>query len=306
MTLPACLRAVGAVLRDTAVDWFDDDAPRLAASLSFYTALSLAPLLLLCISIAGLAVGEDVARGHVSTEAGGLLGEKGAEAVATVLANATDTSQGVLATMVSVVVLLFGASGVFGELQTAMNIVWEVKRKDGGSVWGLVRERFVSFAMVGSVAFLLLVSLVISAVLTAVTNRLDAAFESVPTMLRVFNILVSLAVTTGLFALVFKVVPDAEIRWRDVWGGALATAIFFMVGKELIGVYLGHSTVASSFGAAGSVVVVLVWVYYSTQLVFLGAELTQVLARRRGHSFAPSPNAVSTAERAAPETAPRR
>jgi len=305
MTVPPQLRAIGAVLRATVVDWLDDDAPRLAASLAFYTTLSLAPLLLLCIAIAGLAVGEDVARGHVSTEAGNLLGEKGAEAVATVLTNAQDTAQGIVATVVSIVVLLFGASGVFGELQTAMDIVWEVKPKEGRGVWGLLRDRFVSFTMVVGVAFLLLVSLVISAMLASVTSRLDGAFESVPVVVSIVNVVVSLAVTTGLFALVFKVIPDADVRWRDVWGGALATAVFFMIGKELIGLYIGHSSVASSFGAAGSVVVVLVWVYYSAQLLFFGAELTQVLARRRGRHFEPSANAVSTAERGAPPPAER-
>jgi membrane protein len=293
MKIPAPLRVVGSILKSTVVEWYDDDASRLAASLAFYTTLSLAPLLLVAISIAGIVFGDEAARGHVSTEVGGLVGATGAEAIETILANAQDTSQGVFAAVVGAVVLLFGASGVFAELQAAMDKIWEVKPKDGRGVWGVVRDRFTSFTMVLGVGFLLLVSLIVSAVMTAMTSRLNVALGAVALGAQILHIVVSLAMTTVIFALIFKVVPDAKIRWRDVWVGALATSVFFTVGKLLIGLYLGHSTVASTYGAAGSVVVILVWVYYSAQLLFFGAELTQVLTRRWGRVIEPADGAIS-------------
>lgn len=296
MKIPSLLRETWSVLKSTVMEWYDDDASRLAASLAFYTTLSLAPLLLVSIAIAGLIFGEDVARGHVSTEAGGLLGERGAEAIATILENAKDTSQGVVAAIIGAVVLLFGASGVFAELQTAMDAIWEVKPKEGRGVWGVVRDRFSSFTMVVGVGFLLLVSLVVSALMTAMTSRLNTALGAVALVAQVLHIVVSLGMTTVIFALVFKVIPDAKIRWRDVWIGAFVTAVLFTIGKVLIGLYLGRSTVASSYGAAGSVVVILVWVYYSAQLLFFGAELTQVLTRRWGRRIEPSDGAISIRE----------
>jgi membrane protein len=248
MKIPSLLRETWSVLKCTVIEWYDDDASRLAASLAFYTTLSLAPLLLVSIAIAGIIFGEDVARGHVSTEAGGLVGERGAEAIATILENAQDTSQGVVAAIIGAVVLLFGASGVFAELQTAM------------------------------------------------TSRLNTALGAVALVAQILHIVVSLGMTTVIFALIFKVIPDAKIRWRDVWIGAFVTSLLFTIGKVLIGLYLGRSTVASSYGAAGSVVVILVWVYYSAQLLFFGAELTQVLTRRWGRRIEPSDGAVSIRE----------
>jgi membrane protein len=296
MKIPSPLRETWSVLKSTVIEWYDDDASRLAASLAFYTTLSLAPLLLVSIAIAGIIFGEDVARGHVSTEAGGLVGERGAEAIATILENAQDTSQGVVAAIIGAVVLLFGASGVFAELQTAMDAIWEVKPREGRGVWGVIRDRFSSFTMVVGVGFLLLVSLVVSALMTAMTSRLNTALGAVALVAQVLHIVVSLGMTTFIFALIFKVIPDAKIRWRDVWIGAFVTSLLFTIGKVLIGLYLGRSTVASSYGAAGSVVVILVWVYYSAQLLFFGAELTQVLARRWGRYIEPSDGAISIRE----------
>jgi membrane protein len=303
MKIPSAIRELWSILKSTVEEWYDDDASRLAASLAFYTTLSLAPLLLVSIAIAGLVFGEDVARGHVSTEVGGLVGERGAEAIATILENAKDTSQGVIAALVGAVVLLFGASGVFAELQAAMDIIWEVKPKEGRGVWGVVRDRFTSFTMVVGVGFLLLVSLVVSALMSAMTSRLNVALGAVALVAQIIHIVVSLGMTTVIFGLIFKVVPDAKIRWRDVWIGALATSIFFTVGKLLISLYLGRSTVASTYGAAGSVIVILVWVYYSAQLLFFGAELTQVLTRRWGRVIEPADGAISTREE--PSLVPR-
>jgi membrane protein len=303
MKIPSPLRELWSILKATVVEWYDDDASRLAASLAFYTTLSLAPLLLVSIAIAGLVFGEDVARGHVSTEVGGLVGERGAEAIATILENAKDTSQGVVAALVGAVVLLFGASGVFAELQAAMDHIWEVKPKEGRGVWGVVRDRFTSFTMVVGVGFLLLVSLVVSALMSAMTSRLNVALGAVALVAQIIHIVVSLGMTTVIFGLIFKVVPDAKIRWRDVWIGAFATSIFFTIGKLLISLYLGRSTVASTYGAAGSVIVILVWVYYSAQLLFFGAELTQVLTRRWGRVIEPADGAISIREE--PSLVPR-
>lgn len=284
------LREIGSLLKQTVSDWLDDDAPRLAASLAFYTALSLAPLLVIVISIAGLAFGEEAARGEIVGQIGGLVGTQGAEAVQGILESARDPSSGIIATVIGVVVLLFGASGVFGELQAALNTIWEVKPRPGRGIKGLLKDRFLSFTMVVGVGFLLLVSLVIGAAITAVGSRLG--FDEAAILWQAVLFVVSFAVSTLLFALIFKVVPDVRIAWRDVLPGAIATAALFTIGRYLIGLYLGRASVASSYGAAGSLVAVLVWVYYSAQILFLGAELTQAYAARKGVRITPDRDAV--------------
>ena len=283
---------VWSVLRATVDEWFDDKASRLAASLAFYTVLSLAPLILIVLAIAGVFLGEEAARGHLSTEISDLGGPTGAAAIEAILENAQDKSSGIGAAVLGTAILLFGASGVFGELQEAMDSIWEVAPAPGRGVWGVIRDRFTSFTMVVGVGFLLLVSLVVSAVMTAMASRMNAALGNTAIVAQVFHVLISFGMTTGIFALIFRVVPDAEIQWRDVWFGAAVTAALFSVGKFLIGLYLGSSSVASAYGAAGSVVVVLVWVYYSAQVLFFGAELTQVWATRFGRRIQPRKGAV--------------
>lgn len=280
------------LLKDTAVEWLDDKAPRLAASLAFYTLLSLAPMLVLSVSVAGLVFGEEAARGEIAGQLNGMLGDSGAVAIQGVLASARTPSSGVLGTIIGIAIALFGASGVFGELQGTLNQIWNVDTKPGRGVKGFVRDRFFSFTLVLGVAFLLLVSLVLSAALAAIGAYFSKSLAGGATVWQVVNFSISIAVLTGLFALIFKVVPDVKVAWRDVWRGAVLTAVLFTIGKFLIGLYLGRSSVASPFGAAGSVVALVVWVYYSAQILFFGAELTQVDSKRRGAKVEPTANAM--------------
>jgi membrane protein len=290
---------IWAVLKDTVREWIDDNAARVAASLAFYTLLSLAPLVILTIAIAGVVMGEDTARDRIIYEVGQLVGPEGAKTVNAVVASAHQSNDGVLSTVIGLIVLFVGASGVFGELQYAMNTIWGVKPKQSSGLMLLVRERVFSFAMVIAVAFLLLVSLVVSAVLSGIGRFMAGSLPGGDTVWQVVNVVLSIGIITALFGLIFKVVPDVEVRWRDVWVGALATAILFTVGKQLLGIYLGESSVASAYGAAGSIVALVVWVYYSSQLVFFGAEFTQVYARANGRTITPSKHAefVDAADR---------
>lgn len=290
------IRAIGTILSETASDWMDDKAMRLAAALAFYTLLSIAPLLILAVSVAGLVFGDEAARGGIAQELQGVLGSEAAKAVETLLANASTPSSGVIGTIVGIAVLLFGASGVFGELQDALNTIWEVKPKPGRGVRGFIRDRFFSFTMVLGVAFLLLVSLVLSAVLGALGGYFSSHLPGGEVLWQVVNFVISFVAIAALFALIFKYVPDVKIGWHDVWIGAAATALLFTLGKLAIGLYLGRSSIASPFGAAGSVVVLVVWVYYSAQILFFGAELTQVCARRFGSRVVPADNAVAVAD----------
>lgn len=280
------------VLKETASEWSEDNATRLAAALAYYTVLSIAPLLVLAVAVAGLVFGEEAARGQIASELSSVVGPQAGEGIQTVLTHAKKPDEGVLGSIVGGLVLLFGASGVFGELQSSLNAIWDVAPKPGRGIWGVVRQRFFSFTMVLGVAFLLLVSLVLSAVLTGLGNFLESHLPGGAVLWEIVNFAVSLGVITALFALLFKVVPDVQITWRDVWMGAAFTAVLFTLGKFLLGLYLGRASVASPYGAAGSVIVLVIWVYYAAQILFLGAEFTQVYARRRGSRIVPSDNAV--------------
>lgn len=283
---------VPALLRQTVSEWLDDRAPSLAASLALYSLLSLAPVLVIAISVAGLVFGEEAARGEVARQLHGLMGPATSEAVQAVLAQASAPHKGIAGTVVGVVILFVGASGVFGELQETMNIVWNVKPKPGRGVRGFLRDRFLSFAMVLGVAFLLLVSLLLSTGLSAVSAFLGAHLPGGEAFWQVTNFVLSFLVVAVLFGLIFKVVPDAKIAFRDVWHGALVTALLFTVGKLAISFYLGKAAPGSAYGAAGSLVALVVWVYYSAQILFFGAELTQVYAKKFGSGIVPTENAV--------------
>jgi membrane protein len=286
------LGKVWTLAKETVSDWLSDDAPRLAASLAFYTLLSLAPIIVIAVAIAGLAFGAEAAKGQIAGELGAIVGGDAAKGVETVVASAQSPASGTLATVVGIVTLFIGASGVFGELQFALNRIWEVKAREGRGIWGEVKDRFFSFTMVLGVAFLLLVSLVLSAVLSAVGKGFTGLLPGGEAVWQVVNFAFSFAMVAALFALIFKVVPDAEIRWADVWVGAAVTALLFTIGKSLLGLYLGKASVGSSYGAAGSLVVLVVWVYYSAQILFLGAEFTQVQARQRGREIKPTGKGV--------------
>jgi len=280
------------LLKDTAVEWSDDEAPQKAAALAYYTLLSTAPLVLFSISLAGLLYGENAARGQVADQLSSIVGPQAADAIKGVANSAHHSDAGPLSSVIGFAVLIFGASGVFGELQTALNAIWGVKPKPGRGWKGILRDRFFSFTMVLGVAFVLLVSLLLSAALSALGSYFSSALPGGEVLWQILNAVISLAVITGLFGLIFKVIPDIEIRWRDVWVGALVTALLFTLGKLLLGLYLGKSSFASSYGAAGSLVALVVWVYYASQIVFLGAEFTQVYARIFGAPIKPSPQAV--------------
>jgi len=258
--------------------------------------LSIAPLLMLAIAIIGLVFGEDAARGQVASELASVVGPQAGEGIQTVIQHANSPSGGTISSIVSVAVLLFGASGVFGELQSALNTIWEVKPKPGLGIKGFLRARLFSFTMVLSVAFLLLVSLVLSAGLSAVGAFFEHKLPGGAGLWSAVNFVVSFAIITGLFALIFKTVPDVQMRWSDVWMGAALTALLFSIGKLGLGLYLGRASVASPYGAAGSIIVLVIWVYYATQILFMGAEFTQVYARSRGAKLTPSKHAMPADE----------
>lgn len=281
---------------DTFKDWNEDKAPRLAAALSYYTIFSLAPLLIIAISLAGLFFGEDAARGEVIGQVQSFMGEQGAQAISGLLEASNRTGGGGFAAIVGFATLLFGAAGVFGQLKDALNTIWEVAPKPNQGIWGFIRGNVLSFTMVLAVGFLLLVSLLLSTVISAAGKFLggDAFQQSI--LWGIVNFLVQGAITFGLFALIFKELPDAEITWRDVLLGAAFTAVLFAIGRFLISFYLAQTATGSTFGAAGSLVVILVWVYLSAQILFFGAEFTQVYARNYGSHIAPSENAVPATE----------
>jgi membrane protein len=299
MRIPS-VQSVVSLLKETVSEWVDDRAMSLAASLAFYTVLSLAPLLILAVSVAGLFFGEAAARGEITQQLRDMLGPEGGAAVESILAHTKEPHANVLGTLIGLVVLLFGASGVFGELQDSMNAIWEVKPRPGGGVKGILKARFFSFAMVLGVAFLLLVSFLLSAAINIVGKFVGDGLPGGVALWTVVNIVISFGIITLLFALIYKVVPDVKIAWRDVWYGAAVTALLFTIGKALIGLYLGKAGVGSPYGAAGSLVVLVVWVYYSAQSLFLGAEFTQVYARSFGTRIEPNEHAVSTRRSAAP------
>ena len=282
-------------LKQTGVQWSDDEAARLAASLALYTLLSIAPMLVIAVSVAGMVFGAEAARGQISHQISTIVGPEAGKAIEGLVANAQNPSSGILSSIVGTAVLIFGASGVFGELQSTLNRIWEVKPKPGRGIMGILRDRFLSFSMVMGVAFLLLVSLVASAALAGMTGYFQSVIP-LPGLWHIVDIVVGLALETVIFALMFKVVPDVQISWRDVWVGGLATAVAFSIGRIALAWYVGRSATESPFGAAGSLVALVVWVYYSAQILFLGAEFAQVYAARYGTRIVPSKNAVPLEE----------
>ena len=281
------------LLKESFREWVDDNAPRLGAALAFYTAFSLSPVLVVVIAIAGLAFGHEAAQRQIMGQVQGLLGEQGAKAVATMLQDASKPSSGIVASVVGLVTLLIGATGVFGELRDALNTIWEVPSKGLGGIRGLIKDRFLSFTMLLGIGFLLLVSLVISAGLAAVGRFLGGVLPALSVLGEVANFLISLVVITVLFAMIYKYLPDLKIPWGDVWIGAAVTALLFDLGKSLIGLYLGSSKIASTYGAASSLAIVLIWIYYSAQIFLFGAEFTQVYARQHGSRLNIEPTPAS-------------
>ena len=275
------------LIKETGLHFIDDEALTRGAAIAFYTVTSLAPVLLLVISIAGLVFGHDAAQGAIISQLTALMGKQAAEVVQTALASASGKSSGILATVVGLATLLITASGVFGEMQTALNKIWKAEPKTG-TVSRLVRARAASLGLVAALGFLLIVSLVVSAGLTALAGYVNAWLPFGDALLAILNFAVSLLLLAVLFAAIYKVLPDRPIAWRDVITGAIITAVLFTIGKSLIGWYLGSTAVASSYGAAGGLIVLFFWVYYSTQVFLAGAEFTKAYATSRGRGPAGS------------------
>lgn len=254
--------------------WSDDYAQSMGAALAYYTMFSIAPLLLIVISITGFVFGEEAARGEIAGQLQHLMGEQGAMAVQTLLQSLNKPAQGITATIIGVVLLLVGATTVFGELQDALDRIWRAPVRVGSGIWKLIRARLLSFGMILGIGFLLMVSLVFSAGLTAISRWWSPVFVGWEVVANVFNFVFSFALTTGMFAMIYKTMPRVHVRWDEVWIGAAITAVLFTIGKLLIGLYIGSSGVLNGYGPAGSLVALLIWVYYSAQIFLMGAEFT--------------------------------
>lgn len=279
-------------LKMTLDNWMEDNALRLSAALAYYSIFSIAPLLVIAISVAGLVLGDEAVRGEVGPLMKTYIGPQAAEAVQSLIQSASKPSDGWIGAIVGFFTLMLGASGVFGQLKDALNTIWEVKVVSGGGVWGFFRSRLLNFGMVLIIGFLLLTSLLLSTALAAFTGYLRHLIGLPPFIGVVFGFVISFAVVALLFAFIFKVLPDAKIEWRHVWIGAVVTALLFEIGKFGLSFYLGRESTASSFGAAGSVVLLLLWVYYASCILLFGAEFTQVYAQETGHGIQPAPGAV--------------
>lgn len=269
------------LIKTAVMSWIDDFAPSMGAALAYYTVFSVAPLLIIVIALAALIFGHEAAQAGILEQARSLLGDQGAAAIEVMLTNAQKPKDGTIATVLGVIALLIGATSVFAELESDLNRIWKVKPQKQSGVWNFLRGRVLSIGLILAVGFLLLVSLLVSAALAAWGKYWSGWFGEMELMLHAANFVVSLAVITVLFAIIYKMLPHTSVRWSDVWIGAVVTAGLFGLGKFLIGLYIGKSAVASSYGAAGALVVLLVWVYYSAQIFLIGAEFTHAYAARR-------------------------
>lgn len=295
------------ILKQTLQEFGEDKVTRLAAALAYYTIFSLAPLLILSIAIAGALFDRSTAQSQLTAQIQNLMGQSGAELVEQMLENAAQPEAGGIATIISIVTLLLGASAVFGQLQDALNTIWGVMGRPGLNIGRIIRQRVLSFALVLGVGFLLLVSLIIDTIIAGAQGMLFGSPEDANILIQIVNLVISVGIIALVFAVMFKFLPDVNIAWRDVWVGAIVTSLLFTVGKFLIGLYLGNSSAASVYGAAGSLVVLLLWIYYSSLILFFGAEFTQVYATRYGSHIEPGDNAIPlTAEARARQGIPRK
>ena len=261
--------------------WFDDRAATMGAAIAYYTVFSLAPMLVMVIAIAGLAFGQQAAEGALFGELAGLIGPESALAVQAMLRSAGGTRSGIFATAVGIGTLIIAATAVLSELQSALNVIWMVPASGGLGVWRFVKSRLLSLTVILVIGFLLLVSLVISTALAAFSNYLDWLLPGLATILDIVHLMLSFGLTTVLFAMLFKILPDSSVEWKEVWLGAVIAALLFTLGKHLISLYIGSSNMASTYGAAGALIIVLVWVYYSAQILLLGAEFAKAYSDRR-------------------------
>jgi membrane protein len=282
-------RRVADFVREVADEWVEDGVLVHGAALAFYTFFSLAPLLVLAIAVAGLAFGRSAAQGEIVAQIQDAVGAEAAHAVQNMLTQASQPASGITATVISLLTMFFGASGVFGQLQSSLNTIWRVKPKKLSAVRGAVQRRATSFGMVLAIGLLLLLSLVVSSVVAGVRERLQADAPTLAGLLPSMNLLVSFVTMTLLFALIYKVLPAIHLAWRDVWIGSGVTAVLFLLGQSVITLYLSHVITHSVYGAAGSLIFVLLWIYYSAQVVLIGAEFTEVYSRHFGSRLAEGP-----------------
>jgi membrane protein len=296
------LKALWNLLKTTAIEWNRDGAPRLGAALAYYATFSLAPLLIIAVAISGLIFGREAATGHIVGQIQGLVGHDTAAAIQAMIEKSNQPATNIITSVIGLVALLFGASGVFGELQQSLNAIWDIQPKPKRGILSTVKDKFFSFSMVLGTGFLLLISLVISAALAGLSTMIAELMPGWDVLTQIINFLISFVVITALFALIFKYVPDAKIAWVDVSVGAAVTALLFTIGKALIGFYIGYSSLSSTYGAAASLAVVLVWVYYSAQILFFGAEFTQVYANTYGSRIRSESTGRMTDPSVAPES----
>ena len=280
------------LLKQTFQEWNEDKAPRLGAALAYYTVFSIAPLLVILIAIAGMFFGAEAARGQISTQIDQVVGSQAAQFIEQMIESARKPSDSIFATVVGLGTLILGAMGVFGQLQDALNTIWEVQPKPGQGFFQTVKARLTPFMMVIGVAFLLLSSLAVSALIAAIGTWMKSWLPLPAMVLQTINLLIGFVIITLMFALIFKVLPDVQIQWHDVWIGAAMTTVLFMLGQLGLGWYVGKISAGSTYGAAGSLVAVLMWVYWTSQILFFGAEFTQVYANKFGSKILPSPNAI--------------
>ena len=281
-------------LKQTFQEWLQDKAPQLGAALAYYTVFSLAPLVLVLLAIIGVIFRDDPAGAwdKITEQMGYFLDQSAVQVVQSIAQKASQPGKSTLGAVMGIALALFGASGVFGQLQDALNTIWGVKAKPGLGIWGFLRSRFLSFAIVGGIFFLLLVSLAIEALLKGFSHYVQSVLPGGIVVALTIYIVFDFAVVVVLFAMIFKFLPDVEIQWRDVWIGAVMTAMLFGIGKWLLGFYLGSGAAGSAYGAASSLITLLLWVYYSSQILLFGAEFTQVYAARAGRAFEPTEYAV--------------
>jgi len=287
------LKWLWSLTRESVSQWSEDYASSMGAALAYYTIFSIAPLLVIAIAVAGFFFGEDAARGEIFGQLRGLIGDEGATAIQGLVRSASQPGKDALAAVIGAITLLLGATTVFGELQSDLDRIWGVPKPKDAGIWGMLRGRLLSFGMILGVGFLLLVSLVVSAAVSALGHFWSGWFVGWEVALQLINFVVGFAIITGLFAMIYKLLPRCDIGWKDVWVGAAVTSLLFSIGKLLIGLYLGKSSVASGFGAAGSLVIVLLWVYYSSQIFLLGAEFTKTYAFRHGTRRGQVPSAAN-------------
>ncbi len=293
-----------ALFKETFKEFGEDKAPRLGAALAYYTIFSIGPLLLIAVAMAGIFWGQEAAQGRISDELGKVFGSEMAASLEKMIEAANKPKSGKIAMIAGIFTLILGASGVFGQLKDALNTIWNVEKKKAAGIMGMVKERFLSMTMVFGIGFLLLITLVIDAGISAVGDRLSQ-YVGGEAVMQIIQLVFSFIIVTVLFAAIFRILPDLKIAWRDVWLGAIFTSILFVIGKFALGLYLGKAAVGSAYGAAGSLVILLVWVYWSAQILFFGAEYTQVYARTYGSLKGDNSKREARAQAKKPEDRPK-